>query len=555
MIQLSVYQEMKKEMITLNKQFDKFAENINKLMRITVKQNGHLIEHAKKLKTVGRATKETAEQTKKATETEKALNSQYKTRTEILDLALKKLGENGEKAKKFEITSKKARDAYRTEGGNVFDFIDLALTSANQRIKIFGVEAALARKVMYGFLPPGMFRLVNKLSTAFRFLGGIFRKTGKDGENIDNIFKKMARGLLSFPSFDKAVTQPFKFLTDKKQTGRSRKMAQGTASIFEGNMLEESKQKNGLKDKLTIFKKEAKQRRDARKAAIKGFFKSKKWVEVGSVVAKFGKGVLANLGKFLFMAMLYMVLITVAIAMLRKPIMKGIQLAGDFAAKVLPSIMQGVGFVFEGIKQIYDSMLGGDLLGIIEGFWTLAWGLIQVAISVVVALGMGLLGTLLGLAYGALEMAGGFVRDLFTGVGGITGILKRIAVIAVLVGAFLYGFPFVVGAIILTAIGVLLKKLGEKIGIFSSGGTVTTGMQLVGEKGPELVSLPRGSRVHSNNDSKNIARNAKGGVVNNYNITINAKDTSKAEMRRVADEIGRMVSSKINRRTSHRSSV
>jgi len=80
-------------------------------------------------------------------------------------------------------------------------------------------------------------------------------------------------------------------------------------------------------------------------------------------------------------------------------------------------------------------------------------------------------------------------------------------------------------------------------------------MQLVGEKGPELVTLPRGSRVHSNNDSRNIARNAKGGVVNNYNITINAKDTSKAEMRRVADEIGRMVSSKINRRTSHRSSV
>ena len=141
------------------------------------------------------------------------------------------------------------------------------------------------------------------------------------------------------------------------------------------------------------------------------------------------------------------------------------------------------------------------------------------------------------------------------GVGGVTGVLKRIAIVAVLVGAFIYGFPFIIGAVIITAIGVLIHKLGKIIGVFSSGGTVTTGMQLVGEKGPELVSLPRGSRVYSNNDSKNIARNSKGGVVNNYNITINAKDTSKAEMRRIADEIGRMVSSKINRRTSHRSSV
>ena len=41
-----------------------------------------------------------------------------------------------------------------------------------------------------------------------------------------------------------------------------------------------------------------------------------------------------------------------------------------------------------------------------------------------------------------------------------------------------------------------------------------------------------------------------GGTVNNFNITINAKDTSDTEMRRIADKIGNMVSNKINRRTS-----
>ena len=519
--------------------------------------NGYMEKLSQSMGDFGKKQKTVSEQTKKATKIEKELNKEYLTRSQVLEKALKALGKNGQEVKKFEITSKKAREAYKTAGGNVFDFIDLALTSANQRVKIFGVEAALARKVMYGFLPPGMFRLVNKLSTSFRFLGGIFRQTGEEGENIDNIFKKMARGILSLPSFDKAVSAPISMLKGSYFTGKTEKAdSGGFGGLFPDDTPGMKKNKDkSMKEKLTILKKEAKQRRDARKAAIKGFFQSKKWRVVGSTIYKFGKGVLANLGKFLFMAMLYMVLITVAIAMLRKPIMKGIELAGQFAAQVLPSIMQGVGYVFEGIKQIYDSMLGGDLLGVIEGFWTLAWGVIQVVFSVAAALFMGLLGMLVGLFLGALDTAYVFVKDLLNGVGGITGVLKRIAVIAVLVGAFLYGFPFVVGAIILTAIGVLIHKLGKKIGIFSKGGTVTTGMQLVGEKGPELVSLPRGSRVHSNNDSRNIARNAKGGVVNNYNITINAKDTSKAEMRRVADEIGRMVSSKINRRTSHRSSV
>ena len=44
-----------------------------------------------------------------------------------------------------------------------------------------------------------------------------------------------------------------------------------------------------------------------------------------------------------------------------------------------------------------------------------------------------------------------------------------------------------------------------------------------------------------------------GSTVNNFNITINAKDTSKEEMRRIADEIGKQVISKITRRKSYRS--
>ena len=92
-----------------------------------------------------------------------------------------------------------------------------------------------------------------------------------------------------------------------------------------------------------------------------------------------------------------------------------------------------------------------------------------------------------------------------------------------------------------------IKKFADIVPGFATGGTSMGGMAVVGEKGPELVSLPRGSRVHSNAKSSQMT---KASNVNNFNITINAKDTSNAELRRIADQVGRMVSEKINRRTS-----
>jgi len=66
-------------------------------------------------------------------------------------------------------------------------------------------------------------------------------------------------------------------------------------------------------------------------------------------------------------------------------------------------------------------------------------------------------------------------------------------------------------------------------------------MALVGELGPELVRLNRGDKVFSNAQSKNMVGNT------NIHITINAKDTSKAEMRRIANELGSMINNKMNR--------
>lgn len=81
-------------------------------------------------------------------------------------------------------------------------------------------------------------------------------------------------------------------------------------------------------------------------------------------------------------------------------------------------------------------------------------------------------------------------------------------------------------------------------GKFAKGGTSHGGLSLVGEQGPELLNLNAGSKVYSNSQSKKMV----GGNTNIFNITINAKDTSDAEMRRVAEQLGKMIGNKINRR-------
>ena len=112
----------------------------------------------------------------------------------------------------------------------------------------------------------------------------------------------------------------------------------------------------------------------------------------------------------------------------------------------------------------------------------------------------------------------------------------------------------------------LITKIGDVISDiwpFADGGVTKDGLSLVGEEGPELVKLPKGSRVFSNEESKEI-KSKKGSTVigieqkkqtvqnhtNNINITINAKDTSKSEMDRIAREISRTIQNNISRQNN-----
>ena len=86
---------------------------------------------------------------------------------------------------------------------------------------------------------------------------------------------------------------------------------------------------------------------------------------------------------------------------------------------------------------------------------------------------------------------------------------------------------------------------GKLRNTFASGGTmVNSGMALVGEGGPELVSLPQGARVFSN-----FASRGMGGTVINVNVAgrIGASDM---EIRDIANKVAKEINTHMNRTSS-----
>ena len=115
--------------------------------------------------------------------------------------------------------------------------------------------------------------------------------------------------------------------------------------------------------------------------------------------------------------------------------------------------------------------------------------------------------------------------------------------------AGIYAIPILIGVAVGLAALAGIKWLWDQLSdwdVFADGGTSSGGMAIVGERGPEIVNLPAGAKVHSNKNSRKMA--GSGGT--NINVTINARDTSDAELRRIADKIGSMLNNSVNRRTS-----
>ena len=232
-------------------------------------------------------------------------------------------------------------------------------------------------------------------------------------------------------------------------------------------------------------------------------------------------------------------------------------------------------YVIEAIKSIFltaidiagnffglvGAFISGDYQKVIEYGTNILDGIIHIALAGAYIIFMGAYGVLAGLAVGIFELGKSLTKAStwkmllpvlakFGKIILVAYFIKYLATQALLLIG-IYALP----AMMIVLLGVLLvkfvKDIVEAINPFANGGVVgSSPMQIVGERGPELVKLPKGSRVYTNQQSKSMVSNA-GTQINNY-ITINARDTSDSELRRIADKIGNMVNNKMNRTTSTR---
>jgi len=102
---------------------------------------------------------------------------------------------------------------------------------------------------------------------------------------------------------------------------------------------------------------------------------------------------------------------------------------------------------------------------------------------------------------------------------------------------------FIKGGGIKKAGGWLKKKITGR----ATGGIVNEDITLVGENGPELVSLPNGARVHTNSQSRRMAGNT-------IHVHVNGRvGASDAEIRDIAQKVAREIGLQMNRTTSTRS--
>jgi len=185
-------------------------------------------------------------------------------------------------------------------------------------------------------------------------------------------------------------------------------------------------------------------------------------------------------------------------------------------AEPFKQAMDAFGIDFEFIKGIFK-----DLINMVKGIFKV----FQAAFR--------------GDIRGALNI---LLKDVFGNLLSVIG--KTLGVILTTIAALAYAaFKKIVDIIADSPIGKMYKKTKNFLGL-STGGTINRGgMAIVGENGPELVSLPSGATVHSNSQSRNMG--------NTIHVHVNGRvGASDAEIRDIAQKVAREIGLQMNRTTS-----
>lgn len=235
------------------------------------------------------------------------------------------------------------------------------------------------------------------------------------------------------------------------------------------------------------------------------------YIKFASKVGKFVLGGLKMLPRLIGMAlgalmtaMLYgtavLVGLLVVIAIIRKawPLMKKQMKVINKFAGITRAFFWGVSRILEGLMMVLSGLWEGDLIKVLKGLWLYVLpGILAVGYSIVA-----------GIASLLVTLATSVIAGIVTGLAHVLG---------------------------------QLPLIGKYIPQYAKGGVSKGGLAIVGEEGPELVSLPRGARVHPN------GHGPSGSTVINVNVT-GRVGASDAEIRDIANKVAREINLRMNTR-------
>ena len=206
----------------------------------------------------------------------------------------------------------------------------------------------------------------------------------------------------------------------------------------------------------------------------------------------------------------------------------------------LKLIFTGIVSVLGGIIGMVVAALQGDFgkfgasfLKVIGGLLQILGGLFMVGIGLITAVFESAVNFIFGKLADGEKVSQRIGEVVFGILSAILVVMAAITFIAT--GGWLVALGYLLAAAVSGAIANAVKGR-------ATGGVVSENMTLVGERGPELVSLPRGSRVHTNNESKSMTGTT--------NITVNVQGrigASDAEVKDMANKVAREINLRMNR--------
>ena len=291
-------------------------------------------------------------------------------------------------------------------------------------------------------------------------------------------------------------------------------------------------------------------------------------------------GAMSKLGKVAGLAIKYSVMFVlflmgafVIFSIIRK-ILESAE-AMDVIMETISNVMNSVFTVIEGFMLLFSAFFGSGtfmerlsqfkdgigkiLLGIFGGLFAILLGVGKLLFGKLIEGIIGLFNTakdwvIQNIAMPLLEKLREARLKLEELYAYIVGKAIEFGTFIVEVLAFIGGLPTLLGRVVGSLATMIYETIkGDGIPFvpfFAEGGVSAGGLAVVGEKGPELVNLPKGSRVHSNAESRKMA----GG--NTIHVHVNGRlGASDSELRDIAKKVGRMVSAEINRSTSSSTNV